>query len=280
MLLDGKKVAENIYKEIAEEIDWLTKKPCLGAVLLWEKDSPSMRYIEQKKRNAEKVGMEFILHHLAEDTSEKELLSKIQELNTDTHLSGYIVQLPLPQHIDNNTIINAIDSSKDVDGFHPINQGKLVTWDDSGFTPCTPAGIMHLLSSQNIDLTGKSVVIIGKSNIVGKPLISLCLNQWATVTSCNSKTPDISIYTKQADIVISATGMPHIITADIIGDKTVVIDVWFSIIDGKILWDSDVEAIDQQWNLVTPVPGWVWPMTVAMLLWNTLKAHKTYLWTL
>jgi len=273
MLLDGKKVAKSIHEEIAQEIHWLTHKPCLGAILLGDTDSPSMRYIRQKQRSAKEVGIDFHLYQLPINTPESTLLSTIDELNNDTSISWYIIQLPLPKHIDTQKVLSLIDPLKDVDGFHPINQGKIIMWDTTGFAPCTPAGIIALLEHKRIEISGKYVVILGKSNIVGKPLIGLLLNKWATITSCNSSTPDISVYTKSADILISATGIPHIVSSDMIGKDTVVIDVWFSIIDGLVTGDTDVDAIDAKWNLVTPVPGWVGPMTVAMLLKNTLKAH-------
>lgn len=279
MLLDGKKIAQDIYTDLEHQINSETNKPVLWAILVWDNDSPSLRYIRQKERNAEKVGMGFHLVHLPKETTEEQLLQEVIQLNTASHISGYIIQLPLPQHISTQKIIDAIDPSKDVDGFHPFNQWKILTWDTSGFIPCTPAGIMHILSHMNVSLNGKTAVVLWRSNIVGKPMVNLLINAWATVINCNSQTPDISVYTKKADIIISAVGKSRLITTDIVKPESVIIDVGFSLIDGEIFWDTDYMALHQNGHSVTPVPGWVGPMTVAMLLKNTLIAHKKRSWT-
>lgn len=222
--------------------------------------------------------MWFSLFQFPESISQQQLEAEILKLNSDSSISGYIVQLPLPNHISSSEIIKKIHPAKDVDGFHPINQGKLMIWDTTGFVPCTPAWVMEILKKYNIQLKGKKVVVIGRSNIVGKPVALLCINAGATVISCNSHTPDISHYTRDADIIISATGQAWIIKASMISPLCVVMDVWFSIVDGKITWDASYAEILKQWNTITPVPGWVGPMTVAMLLTNTIKAHKQYIW--
>lgn len=276
MILSGTEVAQQIYQELRETIQSLSTKPTLGAILVWDQDSPSMRYIEQKRRACKKIGMNFKLIHFPLNISQEQLKNEVIFLNNDMDISGYIVQLPLPNHIDALQIIRNINPKKDVDGFHPENQGKIVIGDSTGFIPCTPAGIMKIFKYYNIDLLGKNIKILWQSNIVGKPMVQLCINAWATVTSCNSKTKHLAEHTKHADIIISATGHAGLINAKMISSKCIVIDVWFSVLDGKIHWDADYKSIINQWNPITPVPGWVGPMTVAMLLTNTLQAHLNY----
>lgn len=273
MKLDGKIIASKIYEELTENIEKQSIKPTLWAVLVWDNNSPSLRYIKQKRRECEKIWMGFELFQFDADISENDLKTEIIALNLNENISGYIVQLPLPAHINTLNIIGCIDPRKDVDGFHPENQWKVMIWDTSWFTPCTPAWVMKILEYYDFDLVGKNIKILGQSNIVGKPMAQLCINAWATVTSCNSKTKHLSVHTKHADIIISATGQAKIIQPDMISQEAVIIDVWFSIIDDKIYGDADYENIIEQWNPITPVPGWVGPMTVAMLLSNTYKAH-------
>ena len=272
MILDGKKLASKIYTDLTEKIKSLEQKPTLGAVLVWD-NAASLRYIRQKQKFSEKIGMNFKLFQFEESISEEELLQEIKALNNDSDISGYIVQLPLPDHINPLQIIQNIEPRKDVDGFHPENQGKVMIGDNSGFTPCTPAWVMQIFKEYNISLESKKIVVLGRSNIVGKPLTMLCINAGATVISCNSKTPDISLYTRSADIVICATGQSHILKAQMVSDTCVIIDVGFSVIDDTVYGDADTQKFIDRWNSITPVPGWVWPMTVAMLLSNTYKAH-------
>jgi len=277
MILSWTKVAKNIYSELKQEIEKSNYSPTLGAILVWD-NSGSLRYIKQKKKWAEKVWITFKLFQFEKNISEMELLKNIEKLNADKNMNGYIVQLPLPNHINTKNIINSISPKKDVDGFHPENQGKILIWDTSGFVPCTPAGIIELLKSENIEIIWKQIVILWKSNIVWKPITMLLINAGATVISCNSKTPDISKYTKTADIIISATGIPWIISLKNIWKNTIIIDVGFWIVDNKIVGDAIYEPIEKNGNLITPVPGWVGPMTVAILMKNTLKAYKNQLW--
>ncbi len=272
MYICGKKIASEIYDDLEQKIALLTKKPTLGAILVGN-NSESLRYIGQKRKFAEKIGMHFKLLHLPDDVSQELLLSYIEEWNHSPDISGYIVQLPLPAHIDTTRIIAEISPAKDVDGFHPENQGKVMIGDESGFVPCTPAGVMHILASEHISLSGKKICIIGRSNIVGKPLAMLCINAGATVTSCNSQTPNLRDFTQNADIVICATGHAGLLQADMISKDTLVIDVGFSVVDGKIHGDAATQAIHEQGNRITPVPGGVGPMTVAMLLSHTYDAH-------
>jgi len=275
MIINWKELAQNIYNKLKEEIFVLEKKPTLWAILVWE-NSASLRYIKQKKKWAEYIWMNFELKNFSDNVSEKELLEFIDNWNNDKNISWYIVQLPLPKHIDSTKIINAINPKKDVDWFHPENQWKILIWDNTGFAPCTPYWVMWIFEELNIGLSGKEVVVIWRSNIVGKPITAMLINAWATVISCNSKTPDISKYTKTADIVICAAGQPHLLKLENINDKTIVIDVGFTVIDWKIYWDASFEEINNNWNLITPVPGWVWRLTVANLLKNTYKAFKQW----
>lgn len=273
MLIDWKKIAWKIFEDIKNEISQMSKKPTLWAILVWDNQS-SIRYIEQKKKWAEYVWINFVLKKLPEHVSEKEILNIINDFNGDDNISGYIVQLPLPSHIDEKNVIKSISPKKDVDWFHPENQGKLLIWDKSWFVPCTPAWILELLKSTKIDYIWKQVVVIGRSNIVWKPIAILLVNEGATVISCNSKTPDIKKFTSDADIVISAAWMPWLVALDIVKADAVVIDVWFTVIDWKIYGDADTHNLNLAWIKVTPVPGGIGPLTVAMLMKNTLRSVK------
>lgn len=273
MILSGKIVAEKIYQDLKEKIAGEVNKPKL-AVILVGKNSPSLRYIKQKQKWAEFVGIDFELINFDDSVSETEILDTIKKLNNDNTIDGFMVQTPLPKHIDVQKVILAIDPKKDVDGFHPVNQGKIVVGDNSGLPACTPAGVLELCKYYDIELTGKNIVIIGRSNIVGKPLSNLLINKQATVTVCNSKTKDIASFTKNADIVITALWVPHFLKKEMIGEKTIVIDVGFSVIDGKIYGDADFESISSQGNNITPVPGWVGVLTVAGLMKNTFQAFS------
>jgi len=274
MIIDWKKISEKIYEKLKEKvsnINW--NKPKLWAILVWE-NSPSLRYIKQKKKWAEFTWMEFELKKFEDSVSEEELIKFIESWNEDEKISWYIVQLPLPKHIDSTKILNTIKPEKDVDGFHPKNQWKILVWDETWFAPCTPYWVMWIFEELNIGLTWKEVVVIWRSNIVGKPVVAMLINAWATVICCNSKTPDISKFTKNADIVVCAAGKPWLLKLENINDKAIVIDVWFTVIDWKIYWDANFEEINNNWNLITPVPGWVWRLTVANLLLNTYKAWE------
>lgn len=273
MILDWKQVSQKIYDDIKNEVSNLEKKPKLWAILVWN-NSSSLRYINQKKKWSEYVWMDFELFHFEENISEEKLLFEVNKLNNDENISWFIVQLPLPVWINEKKIINSISPEKDVDGFNPINQWKIVIWDENWFAPCTPIWIIELCHFYNIDLVWKNIVVIWRSNIVWKPITNLLINIWATVTSCNRNTKNIEFYTKNADIVITAMWNPNFLTLDKINKNTIVIDVWFTVIDEKIYWDADFENIKNNWNMITPVPGWVWALTVAMLIKNTLKAYK------
>ena len=273
MILSWTKIAKQIYDEIKTEIKNLEKKPKLSVVLVWN-NSASLRYVAQKEKWAKYCWIDYELIALDENISQSDLEKVLEKLNNDESVSWYIVQLPLPKHINETKIINLINPKKDVDWFHPENQGKLLIWDNSGLVPCTPGWIMEILKRQNIDFYGKQAVVVGRSNIVWKPATTLLINSWATVTSCNSKTPNIANYTKHADIVIMAVWKPGLLKANMIKKDSIIIDVWFTIVDSKIYWDCDTENIDKLWAKITPVPGWVWAMTVACLMKNTLKAFN------
>lgn len=273
MILDWKIVAKDIYDKLKLEVSTFDRKPKLAVILVW-KNSPSLRYINQKQKWAEYIWIDFELINFDDDINQESLLEAINKLNIDNSIDGFMVQTPLPKHINIGKVLNAIKPEKDIDGFHPINQWKIVIWDKTWLPACTPAWIIELCKYYNINLEGKNVVIIWRSNIVWKPLANLLINAWSTVTVCNSKTKDISFYTKNSDIVITAMWSPNFLTLDKIKDDTIVIDVWFTVIDGKIYWDADFENISKNGNNITSVPGWVWTLTVAMLMANIIKAYK------
>ena len=273
MIIDWKAIALNIYDKIKWQVSLLEEKPTLWAILVWNNPS-SIRYIRQKQKWAEYTWINFRLVKLDETISEEELLNQIKTFNTNKHISWYIVQLPLPKHINENNIIRAIKPEKDVDWFHPINQWKILIWDNTWLVPCTPAGIMDILESENIDLVWKVVCVIGRSNIVWKPITALLINAWSTIISCNSKTKNTEKYTKEADIVIVAAWQPWLLKENMLKKWSIVIDVWFTVIDNEIHWDALTKEIDLAWHQITPVPWGVWTLTVAMLMKNTLKSHK------
>ncbi len=273
MIIDWKEIAFHIYDKIKAEVCLLKTKPTLWAILVWDNPS-SVRYINQKRKWAEYTWINFELKTFEEDISEKDLLEQIKSFNHDKNINWYIVQLPLPKHIDTTNIIESISPKKDVDWFHPENQWKILIWDNSWLVPCTPAWIMEIFKSEYVDLVWKVVCVVGRSNIVWKPITALLINAWATVISCNSNTKDISSFTKQADIVIVATGQPGLLKENMLKKWSIVIDVWFSVIDDVIHGDAETDQIDSNWHKITPVPGWVWALTVALLMKNTLKTAK------
>jgi len=285
-LLDGKKISNDIKDEIAAEVDAMKQRgeraPHLAAVLVGN-DGASLTYVGSKVRSCERVGFESTLVTYDSDVTEAELLSKIDELNHDAAIDGFIVQLPLPDHIDEQKVIMAIDPSKDVDGFHPTNFGKMAL-DMETFLPATPFGVMELLERYKIETSGKHCVVIGRSHIVGRPMSILMSRKGrfgnATVTLTHSRTTDIESICKQADIVISALGVPNFVTAEMIKEGAVVIDVGIHRIadDSEkgyyITGDVDFEAVSKKASFITPVPGGVGAMTIAMLLKNTLIAGQ------
>ncbi len=285
-IIDGKAIAAQIREEAKNEVEALKDRgvtPCLVAVLVGDV-AASKVYVKNKRRACEKVGITSVLHTPAADVSEPELLKLINELNNDPAVHGILVQLPLPKHIDETKVIEAIDPSKDVDGFHPFNVGRLVIGLDT-FRSCTPAGVQQLLLRSGIEVAGTHVVIIGRSNIVGKPMANIVVQKEkganATVTICHSWTKNLSEICRQADILISALGQPEFVKPDMVKPGAVVIDVGINRIDCpssdkgyKLVGDVDFEPVSKVASAITPVPGGVGPMTVAMLMVNTVKAAR------
>lgn len=277
IILDGKALSEKIRGEIAQEVkEYLSKglrQPTLAVILVGE-DPASQVYVSNKEKACQKVGIRSLSYRLPYNTTTQELLELIAQLNADEEVDGILVQLPLPSHINQQEIILAISPKKDVDGFHPENMGRLVARMEDGFIPCTPLGIDLLLSHYGIELKGKDVVIVGAGFIVGRPLSLLMLWRDATVSVCHIYTKDIKEYTKRADILISATGVPGLIKAHMVKEGVVVVDVGISRVGDKIVGDVDFEEVKEKAYAITPVPGGVGPMTVTGLLLNTLKAYK------
>ena len=287
-LIDGKGLSDTIKDEIAAEVKRLSagqkRPPHLAAILVGE-DPASAVYVRNKVRSCEKVGFESTHIKKRENTSEEELLEIVHELNADEDIDGFIVQLPLPKHIDENKITLAIDPKKDVDGFHPTNFGKMAQGLPA-YLPATPFGIMTMLDRYNIEVQGKNCVVLGRSNIVGTP-ISILLSRKATpgnatVTLCHSRTKNLEEYTRKADIIVIALGIPNYLKADMIKDGVVIIDVGINRIEAperksgyKLVGDADFEDVSKKCSFITPVPGGVGPMTVTSLLTNTLQAYKS-----
>ncbi|MDG1843365.1 MAG: bifunctional methylenetetrahydrofolate dehydrogenase/methenyltetrahydrofolate cyclohydrolase FolD [Nitrospinaceae bacterium] len=278
-IIDGKKVSSHIKDDIAAEVKMLKNKtgktPGLAVVLVGD-DPASAVYVKNKNKTCKNIGFQSFEHILPENTSEDKLLNLINELNNDDQVNGILVQLPLPSHISSSKILVSINPQKDVDGFHLENVGRLVTG-NALFKPCTPAGIIKLLDEYKIEIEGKNAVIIGRSNIVGKPVSFLLLERNATVTICHSRTKDLPSITRSADILIAAIGKPNFVSLDMVKNNAVVIDVGINRLDGKLVGDVDFASVSKQASLITPVPGGVGPMTIAMLMENTLQAFKNSL---
>lgn len=278
ILLDGKILAEKIKEEIKNQVLTYIEKgyrrPTL-AVILVGNNPASQIYVNKKIKDCQSVGINSKQFFLPENTTQIELLDLIGQLNGDEGVDGILVQLPLPSHINTLEIIEAINPKKDVDGFHPLNVGKLATGRDDGIVPCTPYGIVKLLEYYKINTFGKDVVVVGASNIVGKPMSLLFLkDEKSTVTVCHKNTKDLKSHTLKADILVVAVGKPKLITADMVKEGVVVVDVGINRVDGKIVGDVDFDKVKEKAYAITPVPGGVGPMTVAMLLYNTLNVYK------
>lgn len=278
-IIDGKEIAAKKKVEIAEEVNKLKKlgvTPGL-AVILVGNNHASRTYVTNKEKTCRELGMHSVLIELPESTSQEDLLTKIEELNGDSAIHGILVQLPLPKHIDETKVIESISPYKDVDGFHPINIGRMMTGQDA-FLPCTPYGIMVLLEETGISVAGKHVVVVGRSNIVGKPVGQLFLNQHATVTYCHSRTTDLKYHTSQADIIVAAVGIANFIKAEHVKEGAVVIDVGINRNEaGKLCGDVAFDEVSKKAGYITPVPKGVGPMTITMLMYNTLKSAKNTL---
>ncbi len=283
-IIDGKAVAAEVKANVAKKVSELKEKgvvPCL-AVILVGNNPASVSYVTGKRKALAEAGMADKSMELPESTTEEELLKLIGELNADDTVHGILVQLPLPKHINEEKVTNAIDPKKDVDGFHPVNVGNLVTG-GKGFLPCTPHGILVLLKKAGIETNGKRAVVIGRSNIVGKPMMLLLSRREcnATVTMCHTGTKDLASITREADIIVVCTGHPHTLTADMIKEGAAVIDVGVNRIPDaskksgfRLVGDADFDTVKEKASFITPVPGGVGPMTIAMLIYNTLESAE------
>ncbi len=275
-ILDGKAIAAQIEQEIRAELDELKSKhgiaPGLAVVLVGENPASEV-YVRNKERKCNDLGIRSIVRRLPESASEQEVIDAVRQLNEDESVHGIIVQLPLPKHVDPEVVISHIDPNKDVDGFHPVNVGWMFIGRNR-FVPCTPAGIVEILDRSGIEIEGKRAVVIGRSNIVGKPLSILLLQRNATVTVCHSRTIDLPNITRQADILVAAVGRARFVTAEMVKEGAVVIDVGINRVDDKIVGDVDFDAVKEVASAITPVPGGVGPLTVIMLMRNTVLAAK------
>ena len=273
-IIDGKKIRNEIIEELKKEVKHYMIKPCLAVIQIGN-DPASTTYINAKEKACNEIGIYFKHIKFSETTKEIEVINKILELNNDEYVHGILLQLPLPEGFNADKLINYIARNKDVDGLTDINIGKIYN-NKPGLVSCTPLGIMKLLEHENIEVSGKNVTIIGRSNLVGKPLIGLLLNNDATVTICHSKTENLSEHTKKADILIVAVGKKHFIKESMIKKDAVVIDVGITKEDGKLYGDVDFEKVKDKVSKITPVPGGVGPMTVAMLMTNVIKAYQKW----
>jgi methylenetetrahydrofolate dehydrogenase (NADP+)/methenyltetrahydrofolate cyclohydrolase len=285
-IIDGKQVAADMRAELKEEAAKLKEKgivPGLGVILVGE-DPASKSYVTAKERACEDIGIYSDDNRLPADTSQQELMALVERMNNDPKINGILVQLPLPKGLNESEVLLAINPDKDVDGFHPMNVGKMVAG-EKAFLPCTPHGIIQLLQRSSVKVEGAEVVIVGRSNIVGKPLANMLIQKNtrgnATVTVCHTRTKDLAFHTKRADIVIAAAGRPNTITADMVKDGVVVIDVGVNRVEDatkkkgyRLVGDVDFEAVKEKASLITPVPGGVGPMTITMLLYNTVESAK------
>lgn len=275
-ILSGKTVSARVKEELKTEVEALKAKgtkPGLAVVIVGE-DSASKVYVANKEKACAELGMYSEKYAMPEETTEEELLALIKKLNADDNIHGILVQLPLPKHLDDKTIINNILPEKDVDAFHPTNVGRIMIG-DFDFVPCTPAGIMELIHESGVEVGGKECVVIGRSNIVGKPMSMLLLHENGTVTTCHSRTRDLKEVTKRADILVAAVGIAKFVTADMVKEGAVVIDVGMDRDEnGKLCGDVDFDSVEPVAGAITPVPGGVGPMTIAMLMRNTLTAAK------
>jgi methylenetetrahydrofolate dehydrogenase (NADP+)/methenyltetrahydrofolate cyclohydrolase len=271
-LLDGTKVAREVKAWVKNETDRLKEQGVIPglAVILVGNDPASQVYVAQKEKACLEVGFKSFFFRLPVETTEKKLLALLRQLNADPAVHGILVQLPLPKHLDANAILMAIDPSKDVDGFHPWNAGRLAVGLKAP-VPCTPRGVIHLLEVYGIPIAGRHAVVLGRSNVVGKPLAQLLLARNATITVCHSRTPNLASYTRAADILVAAVGRPRLITADMVKPGAVVVDVGINRLPEGLVGDVDFAGVSQVASYLTPVPGGVGPMTIAMLLQNTLE---------
>lgn len=286
IIIDGKRVAGDIRAELKAEVAGLKEKgivPGLGVILVGD-DPASRSYVTAKEKACAEIGIYSDDNRLSAETSQEELLALVEQMNNDPKINGILVQLPLPKHIDESAVLLSIDPDKDVDGFHPMNVGKMVVGEDA-FLPCTPHGVVQLLKRSGVETSGAHVVVVGRSNIVGKPVANMLLQKKdganATVTLCHTRTKDLGYHTRQADIIIAASGWPKTVTADMVKEGAVIIDVGVNRVDDasrergyRLVGDVDFEAVKEKASMITPVPGGVGPMTITMLLFNTVESAK------
>jgi len=276
-LINGKEVSASVKLRVKNETEKLVKekgiKPGLAVIIVGD-DPASRVYVNSKKKACEEVGFNSFEYALSASTTQEELMELVEKLNNDPEVNGILCQLPLPKHLDENAVINSIKAEKDVDAFHPFNVGKIMIG-EFAFLPCTPAGVMELIDSTGTEISGKNCVVIGRSNIVGKPMAMLLLHRSGTVTICHSKTQNLAEICANADILVAAVGRANFVTADMVKEGAVVIDVGMNRLEnGKLCGDVDFEAVEKKASYITPVPGGVGPMTIAMLMQNTLTAAK------
>lgn len=285
-IIDGKQIATDIREELKAEVAALKEKgivPGLGVILVGE-DPASKSYVSAKEKACEAIGIFSDDNRLPADTTQEELLERVAQMNEDPKINGILVQLPLPKHIDEAAVLLAIDPDKDVDGFHPTNVGKMMVGEET-FLPCTPHGVVQMLLRSGVETAGAHVVVVGRSNIVGKPVANMLLQKKeganATVTLCHTRTKDLALHTKQADIIIAASGWPNTVTADMVKEGAVVIDVGVNRVEDpsrergyRLVGDVDFDAVKEVASKITPVPGGVGPMTITMLLFNTVDSAK------
>lgn len=276
VIIDGKALSLKLKNQMKEKVEVLKTtgiNPCLAVIIVGENPASKV-YVNNKKKSCAELGIESLEYALPEETTEEELLKIIDELNNNENVDGILCQLPLPSHICEKNVINSISPEKDVDAFHPENVGHIMIGDYT-FLPCTPAGVMEMLKEYEIDVAGKNCVVVGRSNIVGKPMTMLLLKENATVTVCHSRTKDLASFTRQADILVSAVGKPGLITEDMVKENAVVIDVAINRLEnGKLCGDVDFENVKEKASFITPVPGGVGPMTIAVLMKNTVTAAE------
>lgn len=274
-IMDGKALSEKIYERIKTEVAKLEKKPTLAVIITSDNEAGKI-YVRNKKRACENTGINSITVEFDETVSDEEFLSKIDELNKNPEVDAIMVQLPIPRHLDTEKILNSISPEKDADGLHYINAGKLFTGQIPNSVACTPKGIIRILDEYGINVEGKNAVVIGRSNLVGKPIAQLLMQKNATVTHIHSKSKNIEFFTKNADIIVVATGKPKMLKEDMVKEGVVVIDVGISRVDGKLSGDVDFDSVAPKASFITPVPKGVGPMTVAMLIQNTLELSKQH----
>lgn len=278
-IIDGKKIAGEVEEHVKQGVEMLQKEysvaPGLATILVGENPASKM-YVKLKQNACERVGIHSVIHELPENTSQEDVIRLIEELNNDDNVHGILVQLPLPEHLNEQDVMQCIHPDKDVDGFNPVNMGRLLIGDEA-LVPCTPRAIVHLMEKYGVDPQGKNVTIIGHSNVVGKPMAAMMLNRNATVSVCHIYTDDISKSTRDADILIVAAGVKHLIKADMVKEGAIIFDVGINREEGKTYGDVDFKNVLPKASLITPVPGGIGPMTIAMLLMQTLQAAENIL---